>query len=294
MPNDLNAARLERLRGDLAALRARTAAEFGVSLAASTPAAANGRRPDTDAQPEHDGDPDGALSSNRAPSSNSAVPAAQRTRTTVLSPPARPAVKRPRRAPRPPRRPVFRQRARPPSTRAAVPRPITVRRRPAYLVGPRWPRWGPASGIVALVVLVPAVAQLAFRLLQAMTDTTTLLGADPTRSDYLDTAAGVAGGGLTLAIAVAALAVVRGRVGYLAGAVGIVAFFCLLPFVAYTATAGIVSAPVPPLQEMIQPPGWEYQEQLLAAFWLSVVALVAAVLDLVYRSVVAVQQSLSR
>lgn len=312
MSRDLNADRLERLRGDLAALRARTAEELTPGLVGTGPVT-----PDGSARPV----PDDAVSSptvwlpqptaDRGPTNDNAQPTisapAQRTvgsaplapspRTPVSAPvthrPSRAPTRRTR-APRPPTRPFLARRPKQPSRRRAVPTPITIKRRPGFIAGPRWPVWGFTSGVIALLVLLPAVAQLAYRLLQAMADTTSVLGADPSRTDYLQAAAGVAGGGLTLALAVAALAVVKGRTGYLAGAVGILAFFALWPYVTYTATVGIVSAPLPPVQQMIQPPGWDYQTQLLAAFWLSSAAFVAAILDLLYRSILAVQQTLTR
>lgn len=312
MPRDLNDDRLERLRGDLAALRARTAAELTAGLTSTglvrphdeqSPATPEGESPaatppvgtpSPNGVPGRDhGRPTAELPA--APPRPAARPVApgQESRTPRAGR-TRPVVARRSRPPRPPARPLLRRGGRQPSRRRAVPTPITVRRRPSYIAGPRWPVWGWTSGIVALLVLLPAVAQLAYRLLQAMADTTAILGGDPSRTDYLQAAAGVAGGGLTLALAIAALAVVKGRMGYLAGAVGILAFFALLPYVAYTATAGIVSAPLPPLQQMIQPLGWQYHAQLLAVFWLCAGALIASILDLLYRSVVALQRTLTR
>ncbi|MGI9018329.1 MAG: hypothetical protein ACR2HR_14715 [Euzebya sp.] len=137
-----------------------------------------------------------------------------------------------------------------------------------------------------------AVAQLAYRLFQALLDTSMLLGADPSRADYLTAAAGVTGGGLTLALAVTALAVVKGRPGYFAAAAGVLIFFGVLPILAYSATAGIVSAPSPTMAQLLRPPGWEYHSQLTVAFWIAGVALAAAAGDLAVRSVVAVWRTL--
>lgn len=178
-----------------------------------------------------------------------------------------------------------------PAPHKVVPVPIEVRRRPSYVAAPRWPQWGFVSGTVVLAVLLPAIWQLSYRLLQAMLDTSVLLGADPSRSDFLHAAAGVAGGGLTLSLAVAAIAVVKGKAGYLAAAGGVLTFFCIFPYLAYTANAGIVSAPLPPVEAMIRPPRWAFHGQLNATFWLTAVALIIAVLDLAYRSVAAVART---
>lgn len=156
------------------------------------------------------------------------------------------------------------------------------------MAAPRWPIWGWGSGAAVTLLLLPAVAQMAYRLLQATVDTSIFIGADPTRSDHLHAAAGVAGGGLTLALAVAAVALVRGKAGYLAAAVGVITVFCVFPFIAHTANAGVVSAPLPPLADLISPPRWDQQGTLTLAFWLALGALVAAACDLVLRSVTAV------
>lgn len=152
--------------------------------------------------------------------------------------------------------------------------------------------WDITSGIAVAVVMLPALWQLAHRLFQAMLDTTVLLGADPTRTDFLHAAAGVSGGGLTLALAIVAVAVVKGRAGYLAAAAGVVTFFCVFPYVVYTANAGIVSAPVPPLEQMIRPPAWPRQTELGLVFWLAAAAAVAAVADLLVRSAEAMTRAL--
>ncbi|HUG85668.1 MAG TPA: hypothetical protein VMM13_13975 [Euzebya sp.] len=179
-----------------------------------------------------------------------------------------------------------------PSARKAVPVPIPVPRRPPYLAGPRWPVWGLTSGSAVAVVMLPALWQLAFRLLQAMRDTSVLLDPAPTRTDFLHAAAGVAGGGLTLALAIVAYAVVKGRPGFLGAALGVVTFFCVFPYLAYTANAGIVSAPVPPLSDMLQPPAWPRQTELGLVFWLAAGAALAAVADLLVRSADAIARTL--
>ncbi len=144
------------------------------------------------------------------------------------------------------------------------------------------------SGVAVALVALPSVAQLAYRLAKAMEQTSFLLGADPTRTDHLRAAAGVAGGGITIALAIAALAVVRGRPGYLTAAASALVLFGVFPFVAASANAGIVAAPVPPFEELLRPVGWGYHGALTATFWVCAAALVAAVADLVYRSVAAV------
>lgn len=157
---------------------------------------------------------------------------------------------------------------------------------------PRWPTITFVSGLVITLVMVPVVAQLAFRLLTAMEETSFLLGADPTRADQLRAAAGVAGGGITTALAVAALGIVRGRVGYVVGAVAVVLLFVVFPYLGYTANAGIVAAPVPTLEEMLAPQGWDRAGQLRVTFWLAAGAFLAAVLDLLYRSATALRAGL--
>ena len=210
---------------------------------------------------------------------------------------ARPsATRRPRRrprAPRPPRRNPLRRRARRPPSRLAVPTPIPVRRRPEWVAAPRWPKVTLVAGIVIALVLVPVVAQLAVRLLTAMEETSFLLGADPTRADWLRAAAGVAGGGITAALATFALGIVRGRPGYVAGGVAVLLLFVAFPWVAHTANAGLVSAPLPSLAAMIQPEGWGNGLLLQGSFLLALGALVGAVADLAWRSVQALRTGIA-
>lgn len=198
-----------------------------------------------------------------------------------------------RRIPRPPRRNPFRRRAHRPPDRLAVPAPIPVERRSVWAAAPRWPVIDWVSGPVIALVMVPVAAQLVFRLWTAMTTTSVLTGADPSRADFLLAAAGVAGGGLTAALAVAALAVVRGRLGYLAGAGATLLMFTVFPYLAYTANAGIVSAPLPSLAEMVAPAGWPRAEQLGAVFFMAAAALAAAVIDLLYRGATAVREGIA-
>lgn len=280
--------RLDRLRGDLAALRAKTARDFPVAQPDAEPpdvrggdhAAGNGRMPSRARTPSL-AEPDGGPGPQPGPA------AAPRTRSHP--PAARPGRRRVR-APRPPRRNPLRVlalRAHRPPERLRVPTPVPVRRRPAHIAPPRWPLWTPPRVAIAVAIGVPAVLQLAYRLARATAETSVLMGADPSRADYLRAATGVAGGGATLALTVAALAVVRGRPGYLAAAVGVVGAFVALPWMAYTATAGIVQATVPGLADAIAPTDWAAGGWLALAFWLSAAALVAAVGDLLWRSVAA-------
>lgn len=305
MPNDLNDDRLDRLRGDLAALRARTARDFGVSdrqpviKAATRPVTKPVKRSQTKVERSQTNLVNKSMTQQAVDSSTppdtaddsdtfddegwGSVMSAGRARP----PPA--AGRRQRSRPsKPPRRSPFRRRASRPSARLAVPTPIVVRRRPSWMAAPRWPVWHVGGAVVAILVMIPAVGQLAYRLLNATQDTSILLGADPSRNDYLSAASGVAGGAITLALAVAALAVVRGRLGYVAASIGVFGFFGIFPFLVYTATAGILSASLPPLLEMIRPPGWQYQQQLSLIFWLCLLALGVALLDLLIRSARAV------
>lgn len=349
MTQDVSRERLDRLREDLAALRARTTAEFGlppdlppdegptlrrtgwrlrVGDAGATPPAVGAAAPATGADgtavtaaggPQQS--PDAPTTATAAPTASArvtptaptapdAVRAADHDRSAAVAqrpapagtrtprplpatagtrpPRIRPPIARPpsARPPKPARR-LRRPRVKKPARRLAVPQPILVRRRPPWLAGPRWPVWRWGSGVACVAVLLPAVAQMAYRLLQAMADTSILLGADPTRSDHLHAAAGVAGGGITLALAVAAFAVVKGRPGYLVAAGGVVIAFCVFPFLAHTAIAGVVSAPLPPLAQMITPPRWDHPRLLTAAYWLAAAALVMAIGDLVVRSALA-------
>ncbi|MEE8602488.1 hypothetical protein [Euzebya tangerina] len=320
MPKNVKDDRLQQLRGDLAALRARAAAEFGEpdgppeepagppERATSTPVAADAAvapiRP-ADAPTEAPSDDDistgevTAYVEDAAPSdeaTDAAEPqSAHAVQGPVLRSPSRgPAARRRKRPPKPRRRSPLRPRTRKPPPRLAVPQPIAVRRRPAYLVGPRWPVWKLASGTIVVVVLGLATAQLALRLWFTINDTAILLGADPTRTDYLHAAAGIAGGGLTMALAVAALAVVRLRWGYLAAAGGVLLFFAIIPYYAYTATAGIVSAPLPVFEQMIRPSQWEYHPLFTASYRIALVALIAAVVDLVVRAVMALVRQVRR
>ncbi|MEO2108017.1 MAG: hypothetical protein ABGZ36_20560 [Actinomycetota bacterium] len=175
-----------------------------------------------------------------------------------------------------------------------MPAPIPVRRRPVWLAGPRWPVADALSTTVIVLVMVPVVAQMANRLWVATNETSVLLGADPSRADALRAAAGVAGGGITVALAVVALAVVRGRPGYIAGGVAVLLLFVAFPYVAYTANAGIVSAPIPTLGEMVVPRGWERANQLGAVFLLAAGVLTAALVDLAYRSVLALRDGVQQ
>lgn len=175
-----------------------------------------------------------------------------------------------------------------------MPTPIPVRRRPDWVAAPRWPKVTLVGGLVMVMVLVPVCGQLALRLWTAMNETSFLLGADPTRADWLRTAAGVAGGGITTALATFALGVVRGRPGYLAGGLAVLLLFVAFPYVAHTANAGLVAAPLPSLGQMVTPAGWEHAGFLQATFLLAAGALVAAVADLVWRSIVALRHGLVR
>lgn len=333
MSRDVNAERLERLRGELAELRARTRREHGGPQDDTTPAlgldvvtdgdpvAGEGpqdaadevsdpaaepvvdrdehERTDTPAdRPDPDPEPYFVAARSGEPESAADGEAASGGRRRASAhrapPPPREAPTGPlgrRKVPRPPRRnPLRRRRARRPPDRLAVPAPVPVPRRSPYLAAPRWPAVDLVAGLLIAVVMVPVGLQLAFRLWTAMNETSFLLGADPTRAESLQAAAGVAGGGITTAVAVAALAVVRGRPGYLAAAAAVVALFVVFPFMGYSAQAEITSAPVPDLAEMIAPAGWPRAGQLQATFWLVVVALLAAVGDLAQRSVAALRE----
>lgn len=253
---------LHQLRADLAALRARTTAEFGPF----DPPAGEGN-----GTAVHDPAPDEPVAARQ-----SATPSRSRTAPPdVRGGRARPA--------RPPRR-ILPPRATRPPRRLAVPAPIPVARRPDWLAGPRWPSWDLPSGATAAVIGLLAVVQMAHRLVQAMLDTSVLLGADPTRTDHLHAAAGVAGGGVTLALALAALAVVKARTGYLVAAGAVLLAFGAFPAIAHTANAGIVAAPLPDLGTMIRPPRWGRQGLMVLAFCASLGALVAALADLAVRS----------
>jgi hypothetical protein len=295
MPDRVNRDRLDRLRADLADLRARTTAQFGpaedataadgadparraraervadVRAAAAATSAGSGAVATSDAQ-------DDGASDDRLPTSSTTVEHRTRRQPAPL-----PRLRRSPKPPRPPRR-LRRPRVRRPPSRFAVPTPIAVSRRPSWVAPPRVGTWDAPSALVAIAVLLPASLQLGYRLVQAMFQTSAILGADPTRSDHLHAAAGVAGGGITLAAAVAAVAIAKNRPGYLAGAVGVVLAFCVLPHLAYTANAGIVAASIPQWSQMIAPPQWPRSGALTATFWLAVVALVAAAIDLVWRS----------
>ncbi len=135
---------------------------------------------------------------------------------------------------------------------------------------------------------------MGLRLLQAMSETSLLLGADPTRTDYLRAAAGVAGGGITLALALGAVGVVRGRWSYLSAALGVLGLFTALPFLVYTSNAGIVAAPLPDLGAMVQPSGWPRPDLLALAFWTSAAAFLGASVDLLYRSLRALRTLVDR
>jgi hypothetical protein len=290
---DVSADRLERLRGDLAALRARTAAELGVAAPAVEPTPSPTRRatsaPATSTPDSSTPDSSTPATGRRAADPDDGTTAGRRPRSP-----------RPSRAPRPPRPPrrgplptLARWRRRPPA-RLAVPAPVPVRRRPGYLAAPRWPIWTASRAAAAIAVGLPVALQLAHRLSRAMVETSVLLGATPTRTDFLRAAGGVAGGGLTAALAVAALAVVRGRPGYLAGAAGLLGLFVALPWMAYTRTAGIVTASTPTLQEVLAPQGWAGGGALTAVFWLAALALLAALVDLGLRSARALGRALGR
>lgn len=162
------------------------------------------------------------------------------------------------------------------------------------MAAPRWPVWTLVSGLAVAAVMLPAAGQLAYRLLMAMRDTSVLLGGDPTRADHLHAAAGVAGGGVTLALAVAALAVVKGRAGYLAAAGAVLTVFCVFPWIAHTAIAGVISAPLPAFAQMITPPRWDAHGELQLILWLCGAAFVAAVGDLVVRSATAIGRTVQR
>ncbi len=280
MSQDVNRDRLERIRSDLAALRAAADIE---DAAPPAPAPVNGAT--------RDGEPM-EPATVEAPATDAPPEAAHRPATTTTTAPTG-LLGRPR-IPRPPRRNPFRRRARRPSKRLAVPAPIPVRRRPVWLAGPRWPVADALSSTVIVLVMVPVVAQMANRLWVATNETSVLLGADPSRADALRAAAGVAGGGITVALAVFALAVVRGRPGYIAGGVAVLLLFVAFPYVAYTANAGIVSAPIPTLGEMVVPRGWERANQLGAVFLLAAGVLTAALVDLAYRSVLALRDGVQQ
>ena len=280
MSQDVNRDRLERIRSDLAALRATADIEDATPPA---PAPVNGAT--------RDGEPM-EPATVEAPATDANPEAAHRPATTTTTAPTG-LLGRPR-IPRPPRRNPFRRRARRPSKRLAVPAPIPVRRRPVWLAGPRWPVADALSTTVIVLVMVPVVAQMANRLWVATNETSVLLGADPSRADALRAAAGVAGGGITVALAVFALAVVRGRPGYIAGGVAVLLLFVAFPYVAYTANAGIVSAPIPTLGEMVVPRGWERANQLGAVFLLAAGVLTAAMVDLAYRSVLALRDGVQQ
>ncbi|CAN5292438.1 hypothetical protein BH23ACT9_BH23ACT9_06700 [soil metagenome] len=328
MPNDVSKDRLDRLREDLASLRARATAEFDLPPPSETrhepvedraedgsaDATAVAETVGTDVQvieypvmvggTVREPTPAEAADEADAEAADEADPAA----TAIKPEPVPAAGERPRtpdrdkrstsrrttsRPPRPPRRGPFRPRVRRPPRRVAVAHPIPVARRPSYLAGPRWPQWTLVSGLLVALVILPATLQLAYRLVQAMLDTTVLLGATPTRVDFLHAAGGVAGGGLTLAAALAAVGIAKGKGGYLAGAGGVIGGFCVLPVLIYTANAGIVSAPLPQIAEMIRPPAWENTAVLGAVYWLSVIALVTAAADLLYRSTRAIWRTLA-
>lgn len=196
--------------------------------------------------------------------------------------------RRPRR-PRPPRRNPFRSRALPPPRRLAVPTPIPVRRRSTFLAAPRWPQWTLLGGVLTAVVLLPACAGMAYRLYQAMAETSFLFGATPSPSDYLRASAGVAGGAMTLAPALVALGLARGRIAYLWGTVVVLAIFGVFPSFVYSANAGVSAVQWPSFDEMLMPDGWGQERFLRLAFALGVSGLAVAIVDLVYRSARALQ-----
>ena len=311
MSQDVNRDRLERIRSDLAALRAAADIEdvappepaavnatsngngragHGVEAPEATPA--RSQEPAAARSPAAAAASSGRTSSTGPSADGTTSEAAHRPATTSTTAPTG-LLGRPR-IPKPPRRNPFRRRARRPSKRLAVPAPIPVTRRPVWLAAPRWPVPDAVSTTVIVLVMVPVIAQMASRLWVATNETSVLLGADPSRADALRAAAGVAGGGITVALAVFALAIVRGRPGYIAGGVAVLLLFVAFPYVAYTANAGIVSAPIPTLGEMVVPRGWPRANQLGAVFLLTAGALVAALVDLAYRSVLALREGVQQ
>ena len=202
------------------------------------------------------------------------------TRPPALPPP--PSRKRGR-VPRPPRRPLLRPRAhRPP--RFARPLPITpLPQQSRFLPPPRFQEWGFVAVLVGTLLGVVAVAQMIFRIYVATTSTSSIFGADPVAADWVIAAGGVVGGALTVAVGAFAIGIARGQLRWFAFGVGVVAGFGLLPYEIYAATGGLADPPLPPLRELIVPPGWDRPVQLRAAFVLMVVALVIALLDLIVR-----------
>ena len=206
------------------------------------------------------------------------------TTPAQVEPSPLPPVRAPRRRarpPRPPRRPLSTPRARRPPERFRVPQPVPVRP-PLVRLRSRWPSWTPVAVVVVAVAAIPLVAQLAWRIWHATASTSSLLGADPAPDAFLRAADGVAGGALTLALGFCALAVARGRSGYLGFAVAVLLGFGAFPWVAYTARGGVASRPTPTLGDLIAPPGWPRTAQLRAAFVLALALLLAALVDLLW------------